>query len=342
MADRSDNPEAAAAAAAIGRGPGRWRWRWRWQPEPQQEPQPQPEPQSRAGSRRAKQRRAAGAGAPAATPTRRRRVSGEWRGAALVRRQGRQPGSSVRSQRRQPEPVSSGSRPPVRGGARPPCPAPSRSRLRRSPASARPRSTPARSQPTAGGPSAVRLDGRHPRPPVRHPPRGRRVNLIVGIVALVVVGAAVMYGLWRLAPSVALRRIGAVPIDEHDDPRLYNVTEGLCATFGLSMPTLHVVDDDVPNACALGRDARRSDLVVTTGLLRRRRPHRARGRDRPRARTREAGRQRRLVHRHHARHRSSAASARCGAASVRAASTGPMSWARRPCATPRGLLGALH
>ena len=95
------------------------------------------------------------------------------------------------------------------------------------------------------------------------------VSLIAGIAAFVVAGAAAMYGTWRLAPAVALRRIGAVPIDEHDDPRLSNVTEGLCATFGLSMPSLHVVDDDVPNACALGRDARRSDLVVTTGLLRR-------------------------------------------------------------------------
>jgi Peptidase family M48 len=98
---------------------------------------------------------------------------------------------------------------------------------------------------------------------------GVSVDPIVGIVALIVVGAAVMYGLWRLAPAVALRRIGAVPIDEHDDPRLFNLTDGLCATFGLAMPMLHVVEDEVPNACALGRDARRSDLVVTTGLLRR-------------------------------------------------------------------------
>src|SRR5580704_10840073 len=95
------------------------------------------------------------------------------------------------------------------------------------------------------------------------------VSPILGVVAFVVAGAGVIYGVWRLAPSFALRRIGAVPVDEHGDPRLYNVTEGLCATFGLSMPSLHVVDDDVPNACALGRDARRSDLVVTTGLLRR-------------------------------------------------------------------------
>jgi Zn-dependent protease with chaperone function len=95
------------------------------------------------------------------------------------------------------------------------------------------------------------------------------VSLVAGIAAFVVAGAAVMYGAWRLAPAMALRRIGVVAIDEHDDPRLYNVTEGLCATFGLSMPSLNVVVDDVPNACALGRDARRSDLVVTTGLLRR-------------------------------------------------------------------------
>ena len=95
------------------------------------------------------------------------------------------------------------------------------------------------------------------------------VSIIVGVVAFIVAGAAVMYVLWRLAPSVALNRIGAVPIDEQDETRLWNVTDGLCATFGLGMPSLYVLDDDVPNACALGRDARRSVVVVTTGLLRR-------------------------------------------------------------------------
>jgi len=33
------------------------------------------------------------------------------------------------------------------------------------------------------------------------------------------------------------------------------------------MPMLHILDDPVLNACALGRDGRRSDLVVTSGLL---------------------------------------------------------------------------
>jgi Zn-dependent protease with chaperone function len=93
------------------------------------------------------------------------------------------------------------------------------------------------------------------------------VDIIVGVVAFVVAAGVLMYAMWRLSPRLALRRIGARPADEDDDPRLFNVTEGLCATFGLSMPTLHILDDPVPNACALGENARRADLVVTSGLL---------------------------------------------------------------------------
>jgi Zn-dependent protease with chaperone function len=61
--------------------------------------------------------------------------------------------------------------------------------------------------------------------------------------------------------------VGAVRLAEHDNPRLFNVTDGLCATFGLRMPDLYVVYDAVPNACALGRDASSAALVVTSGLL---------------------------------------------------------------------------
>jgi Zn-dependent protease with chaperone function len=93
------------------------------------------------------------------------------------------------------------------------------------------------------------------------------VTFVVGVVAFVVCGAAVMVGVWRVAPTVALRRVGAVPLGEDAEPRVANVTEGLCATFGVSMPALFMLDDSVPNACALGRDARRSVLIVTRGLL---------------------------------------------------------------------------
>ncbi|MGA2306746.1 MAG: M48 family metalloprotease [Acidimicrobiales bacterium] len=96
---------------------------------------------------------------------------------------------------------------------------------------------------------------------------GVAVSLVAGIVAFVVVGFVLAYGLWRIAPGVALRQVGAVPLRERDNLRLFNVTEGLCATFGLRVPHLYVVYDAVPNACALGRDAASAALVVTSGLL---------------------------------------------------------------------------
>jgi Zn-dependent protease with chaperone function len=96
---------------------------------------------------------------------------------------------------------------------------------------------------------------------------GLVVSWLIGAVAFVVVAVLVGYGLWRVAPGVALRRIGAVPLDERHHQRLVNVTEGLCATFGLRRPELFLVYDAVPNACALGRDPRTADLVVTSGLL---------------------------------------------------------------------------
>jgi Zn-dependent protease with chaperone function len=93
------------------------------------------------------------------------------------------------------------------------------------------------------------------------------VGWVIGAVALVVVGFVIAYWLWRSAPATALKRIGAVPLSERDQPRLFTVTEGLCATFGLRMPDLYVVFDAVPNACALGRDPGSADLVVTSGLV---------------------------------------------------------------------------
>jgi Zn-dependent protease with chaperone function len=93
------------------------------------------------------------------------------------------------------------------------------------------------------------------------------VGPIAGIIALVVVAASAGCGLWRAAPGVALRQVGAVALAEGDYPRLFNMTEGLCATFGLRMPDLHIVYDAVPNACALGRNTESAALVVTSGLL---------------------------------------------------------------------------
>jgi Zn-dependent protease with chaperone function len=93
---------------------------------------------------------------------------------------------------------------------------------------------------------------------------GLPVLLGVGIFVLVAAGSMVV--LWQRAPSAVLRAIGARPSDEWEHPRLHNLVEGLCATMGLPLPTIWVVDSPAPNAMALGRDPTGAALVVTTGL----------------------------------------------------------------------------
>jgi len=104
-------------------------------------------------------------------------------------------------------------------------------------------------------------------------------GIVVGAVLTAVAGwpaGLVAFGLvtvlgallvWYRSTAISLRVLGAVPCRPDDQPRLFNVTEGLCATFGLRVPELWIVDDPVPNACTLGRSAHEAVLVVTAGLL---------------------------------------------------------------------------
>lgn len=92
-------------------------------------------------------------------------------------------------------------------------------------------------------------------------------GMIAGVVAAVVVTVALAFSVWSLATSLVLRSMGATPLPPGSKARLENLVDGLCATFGLRLPELALVDDDVPNACALGMGPGRATLVVTSGLL---------------------------------------------------------------------------
>jgi Zn-dependent protease with chaperone function len=89
---------------------------------------------------------------------------------------------------------------------------------------------------------------------------------LVGIGVLIVITGGVAVWVWSSAPRTVLAALGARPSAEADRPRLHNVVDGLCATMGLDRPAIAVVDSDVPNAFAIGRDPKSATLVVTTGL----------------------------------------------------------------------------
>ncbi len=101
---------------------------------------------------------------------------------------------------------------------------------------------------------------------------GAVVGAVVGVVAGAVAGIVVLVALslviGRAATPFALRIVGARPLREGELPRIQNLVDGLCPTFGVRRPLLMAVDDDLPNACSLGMHPDSGILVVTTGLER--------------------------------------------------------------------------
>lgn len=101
------------------------------------------------------------------------------------------------------------------------------------------------------------------------------VGLLVGVVAgaPVAAGVAIVTGivsaaiLSRRAVPATLAVIGGRVLAEGEQPALANMVEGICATVGVDRPELWLVDDPVPNACALAASNGRAVLVVTAGLL---------------------------------------------------------------------------
>lgn len=80
--------------------------------------------------------------------------------------------------------------------------------------------------------------------------------------------------LWAVAAGggdrVLLSAAGARRIEKHHAPRLWNVVEEMTIASGLGqMPRVYVLDDDEPNAFAVGYRPGRAAVAVTSGLLRR-------------------------------------------------------------------------
>ncbi len=90
---------------------------------------------------------------------------------------------------------------------------------------------------------------------------------VAGLAVALALAAVTSLAAWTKSDAVVLAVHRATPADPVELARLHNLAEGLCVTAGLPKPRLYVVDDDAPNAFAIGRDPRHAALAVTTGLM---------------------------------------------------------------------------
>src|SRR5690242_20433892 len=96
------------------------------------------------------------------------------------------------------------------------------------------------------------------------------LNVGVAGMLIIVIGLAVVQ--YWTSDKLALAASGARIVSAQEAPELHAMVERLCAMADLPKPRIAVVDTDVPNAFATGRNPKHAAVAVTAGLWRRLEP----------------------------------------------------------------------
>jgi heat shock protein HtpX len=101
------------------------------------------------------------------------------------------------------------------------------------------------------------------------------LNVGLAPMLVIVVGLAVVQ--YWTSDKLALAASGAKIVSQEQAPELHAMVERLCGMADLPKPRIAVVDSDVPNAFATGRNPKHAVIAVTTGLWRRLEPQEIEG-----------------------------------------------------------------
>jgi heat shock protein HtpX len=96
--------------------------------------------------------------------------------------------------------------------------------------------------------------------------------LHAGIGLMVVIVVALAFFQYYTSDKIALAASGAKIVSPEEAPELHAMVERLCAMASLPKPRVAVVDTDVPNAFATGRNPNHAAIAVTRGLWQRLEP----------------------------------------------------------------------
>ena len=93
--------------------------------------------------------------------------------------------------------------------------------------------------------------------------------LNIGLAPMLVIVVGLAFFQYYTSDKLALAASGAKIVTPEQAPELHAMVERLCAMADLPKPRVAVVDTDVPNAFATGRNPKNAVVAVTTGLWRR-------------------------------------------------------------------------
>ncbi len=95
-------------------------------------------------------------------------------------------------------------------------------------------------------------------------PGGGPIGLLIGLIIFLT-----QLGVYAVAgESILMAGMGARELNREESPRLFNIVEEMQLASGLGFtPKIYLIDNDSPNAFAIGRKPETSAVAVTRGLM---------------------------------------------------------------------------
>jgi heat shock protein HtpX len=101
--------------------------------------------------------------------------------------------------------------------------------------------------------------------------------LNAGLILMIVIVGGLAFFQYFTSDKIALAASGAKVVGPDAAPQLHEMVERLCGLADLPKPRVAVIESDVPNAFATGRNKKHAAVAVTTGLWNRLEPREVEG-----------------------------------------------------------------
>ncbi len=89
-----------------------------------------------------------------------------------------------------------------------------------------------------------------------------------GMTFMFVISILMNFGSYWFSDKIVLKMYGAQEVTPQDAPDLIRMVSGLAQKAKMPMPKVYIINTDVPNAFATGRDPEHGVVAVTTGIMR--------------------------------------------------------------------------
>jgi heat shock protein HtpX len=101
--------------------------------------------------------------------------------------------------------------------------------------------------------------------------------LNAGLILMLVIVGGLAFVQYFTSDKLALRASGAKVVEREEAPALHDMIERLAAMADLPKPRVAIIESEVPNAFATGRNKKHAAVAVTTGLWNRLEPQEVEG-----------------------------------------------------------------